>query len=129
MNLTSIHHIAIICSNYERSKKFYTEILKLQIVQEIYRKEKGSWKCDLKVGKTYQIELFSFSNPPTRTSRPEACGLRHLAFEVNDLDATVRELEAKGVVVEPIRNDETRGGKRFTFFLDPDNLPLEICEK
>jgi glyoxylase I family protein len=129
MILNRIHHIAILCSNYEQSKYFYTEILGLSVIREVYREERSSWKCDIELGGMYQIELFSFPDPPVRPSRPEACGLRHLAFEVDDLDAIVTELEAKGTHVEPIRYDNTRGGKRFTFIADPDGLPLEFCEK
>ncbi|RYH28329.1 VOC family protein [archaeon] len=123
-----IHHVAIICSNYERSKDFYVNILGLEIVKEIYRTERQSYKLDLSVGGVYQIELFSFQNPPARTSRPEAAGLRHLAFEVDDLDKVVAELNNKGVVTENIRVDGYTG-KRFTFFADPDDLPLEIYER
>ncbi|HNX59250.1 MAG TPA: VOC family protein [Spirochaetota bacterium] len=128
MRLERIHHIAIICSDYEASKYFYTAILGLKIVREVYREERRSWKCDLEVDGIYQVELFSFPDPPARQSRPEGCGLRHLAFEVDDLDSAVRELTEKGIIVEPIRKDETRGGKRVTFFPDPDGLPLELCE-
>lgn len=128
MHLQGIHHIAIICSNYNVSKKFYTETLGLQIIQEHFRAERNSYKLDLVVGDRYTIELFSFPNPPTRTSRPEACGLRHLAFEVCNLDDTVMELSLKGVAIEPIRIDEFTG-KRFTFFADPDGLPIELYEQ
>ncbi|MFT3932288.1 MAG: VOC family protein [Chitinophagaceae bacterium] len=126
--LNRIQHVAIICSDYVVSKKFYTETLGLPIVKETYRAERNSYKLDLKVGDVYQVELFSFPNPPARPSRPEACGLRHLAFEVNDIDAAVAALNEKGVITEPIRIDEITG-KRFTFFADPDNLPLELYEK
>ena len=126
--LKSIHHVAIICSDYNISKKFYTEILGLEIMAEHYRAERHSHKLDLKLGDHYVIELFSFPNPPERTSRPEAAGLRHLAFTVSDLDHTVQQLNDKGVTTEPIRVDEyTR--KHFTFFSDPDGLPLELYEK
>ena len=127
MLLQRVHHIAIICSNYPVSKKFYTETLGLRIVQEHFRSERHSYKLDLAMGDQYVIELFSFPNPPARTSKPEACGLRHLAFEVNDLDDVVRDLQKKGVVIEPIRVDEFTG-KRFTFFADPDELPIELYE-
>lgn len=123
-----IHHVAIICSDYKESKKFYTEILGFEILKEIYREERDSYKLDLKVGDTYQIELFSFPNPPERVNRPEARGLRHLAFEVDDIEEAVKYLAEKGVITEPVRIDETEG-KKFTFFKDPDNLPLEIYEK
>lgn len=126
MNLIkSIHHIAIICSDYEVSKKFYSEILGLEIIAEHYRTEKQSYKLDLKLDDHYVIELFSFPNPPKRTSRPEAVGLRHLAFTVSSIDEVVQHLNEKGVTTEPIRVDEYTG-KRFTFFFDPDGLPLEL---
>lgn len=127
MQIRRIHHIAIICSNYPQSKDFYVNLLGFTIIQETYRKERDSYKLDLRVGECDQIELFSFPNPPQRPSTPEACGLRHLSFEVENLDATVSQLEAKGIAVEPIRLDELTG-KRFTFFKDPDHLPLEIYE-
>jgi glyoxylase I family protein len=127
MQTTDLHHVAIICSDYERSKKFYTEILELPIIQETFREARNSYKLDLKVGNKAQIELFSFPNPPKRVSHPEACGLRHLAFVVDDIDATVAKLQSKGIQVEKIRIDELTG-KRFTFFSDPDGLPLEIYE-
>ncbi|HEY9672261.1 MAG TPA: VOC family protein [Waterburya sp.] len=123
-----IHHVAIICSDYERSKHFYVNVLGLPIIAETYRKERKSYKLDLQVGETARIELFSFPNPPQRPSTPEACGLRHLAFEVNDIDESVAQLQAKGIAVEDIRVDEITG-KKFTFFKDPDNLPLELYEK
>lgn len=125
--MKNIHHIAIICSDYERSKHFYTEILGFSVIQETFRAERNSYKLDLRVGDRDQIELFSFPNPAERPSRPEACGLRHLAFAVADLDETVAQLQSCGVAIEPIRLDELTG-KRFTFFQDPDKLPLEIYE-
>jgi len=125
--LQQIHHIAIICSNYAVSKQFYTETLGLTIVQETYRAERESYKLDLKVGDQYQIELFSFPSPPARPGWPEACGLRHLAFSVDDLDTSIAHLQQKGVATEPVRVDELTG-KRFTFFQDPDGLPLELYE-
>ncbi|KAB8332331.1 VOC family protein [Scytonema tolypothrichoides VB-61278] len=127
MKTTGIHHVAIICSDYERSKKFYTELLGFSIIHETYRAQRNSYKLDLKVGENHQIELFSFPNPPERSSNPEACGLRHLAFEVDDIEQMVSYLELKGVEVEDIRIDEITG-KKFTFFKDPDNLPLEIYQ-
>ncbi|RKR82356.1 glyoxylase I family protein [Mucilaginibacter gracilis] len=126
--LSRIHHISIICSDYAVSKHFYTVILSLEIVREVYREARQSYKLDLMVGDQYQIELFSFPHPPARPSKPEALGLRHLAFEVDDVAATVKYLEQQGVVVEPIRIDEFTG-KQFTFFTDPDGLPLELVEK
>lgn len=128
MKLNKIHHIAIICSDYPKSKHFYTEILGLEIIQEVYREARDSYKLDLKLNDNYVIELFSFPNPPARPSRPEALGLRHLAFEVDDVAAAAAELNAKGIQTEPIRVDEYTG-KRFTFFADPDDLPLEFYEK
>ncbi len=127
MKTTGIHHIAIICSDYERSKRFYVEVLGFSIIEETFRAQRNSYKLDLRVGNNQQIELFSFPNPPKRINNPEACGLRHLAFEVEDIEQTVLELKSKGVEVENIRIDEITG-KRFTFFKDPDNLPLEIYE-
>ena len=127
MNLTSVHHVAIICSDYSLSKNFYTDILGLEVIREVYRAERDSYKLDLAVNGSYVIELFSFPHPPARVSRPEACGLRHLAFSVTDLDAVVAELISKGVVVELVRVDEYTG-RRFTFFADPDNLPIELYE-
>ncbi len=128
LRINSIHHVAIICSDYSASKHFYTEILGFKILAEVYREARESYKLDLIVGDTYQIELFSFPNPPLRVSKPEACGLRHLAFEVFNLAECVESLKSNGVAVEPIRVDEFTG-KRFTFFADPDNLPLELYEK
>ncbi len=128
MLLNRIHHVAIICSDYGRSKHFYTEILGLKIVREVYRAERQSYKLDLAVGDNYQIELFSFPDPPARPSRPEARGLRHLAFEVDHLEANIRHLAAHGVATEPVRVDEWTG-KRFTFLADPDGLPVELYEK
>lgn len=128
LNLSAIHHVAIICSDYETSKHFYTEIVGLTVLGEIYRAERQSYKLDLAVNGHYQIELFSFPDPPPRPSRPEALGLRHLAFAVGDLDAAVTHLNAKGVVTEPVRVDE-HTGRRFTFFADPDGLPLELYEE
>lgn len=127
MLINKIHHVAIICSDYRRSRAFYTEILGLPIIQETYREERDSYKLDLQAGANSRIELFSFPDPPVRPSRPEAQGLRHLAFEMSDIDAAVAELRGKNVEVEQIRVDEITG-KRFTFFSDPDNLPLELYE-
>jgi glyoxylase I family protein len=126
--LKGVHHIAIICSNYSISKKFYTEVLKLEILKETYREERKSYKLDLALNGNYIIELFSFENQPERTSRPEANGLRHLAFSVENLDAATQELQSKTIQTEPIRVDPSTG-KRFTFFEDPDKLPLELYEE
>ena len=125
--MRAIHHIAIICSDYARSRAFYRDILQLPVIREVWRAERQSWKCDLDAGNA-QIELFSFPDPPARTSRPEACGLRHLAFTVANIDAEVARLDAAGVACEPIRVDEYTG-QRFTFFTDPDGLPLELYEQ
>lgn len=125
--IKQVHHIAIICSNYERSKRFYTQVLGFSIVQEVYREARQSYKLDLAINGLYQIELFSFPAPPSRPSHPESCGLRHLAFAVTDIDAAVQWLHTCLVVPEPIRVDECTG-KRFTFFADPDGLPLELYE-
>lgn len=125
--ISAVHHIAIICADYERSKAFYTQVLGLQIVREVYREERRSWKLDLALNGHYIIELFSFPDPPPRPSRPEAQGLRHLAFTVQDIEKTVATLQQEGVVTEPIRVDPYTG-KRFTFFTDPDGLPLELYE-
>ena len=122
-----IHHIAIICSDYEKSKDFYVKKLGFTILAEVYRAERKSYKLDLAVNSLYQIELFSFENPPARPSRPEAQGLRHLAFEVDDIELEIGRLSDQGIVTEPIRIDEFTG-KRFTFFADPDGLPLELYE-
>jgi len=123
-----IHHVAIICSDYARSKRFYVEILGFKIVREEYREDRRSFKLDLRIEDQYQLELFSFPNPPSRPSSPEACGLRHIAFEVEDVKDTSRRLNDLGVTVEPIRVDEATN-KFFTFFRDPDGLPIEIYER
>jgi len=127
MNLIRLHHAAIIASDYPRSKAFYTDVLGLRIIAETYREARDSWKLDLELPDGTQIELFSFPHPPKRPSYPEACGLRHLAFTVADAVEAVTLLESKGVTVEPVRTDELTG-KRFTFFADPDGLPLELYE-
>ncbi|TCC89069.1 VOC family protein [Pedobacter frigiditerrae] len=123
-----IHHIAIICTNYEVSKDFYVNKLGFEVLAEVYRAERKSYKLDLAVSGLYQIELFSFENPAARPSRPEAAGLRHLAFEVDDVAKVSEMLNEKGVETEAIRIDEFTG-KQFTFFTDPDGLPLEIYER
>ncbi|MBC7568201.1 MAG: VOC family protein [Spirosoma sp.] len=127
LNLQAVHHIAIICADYERSKRFYVDILGLTVLNEVYRAERQSYKLDLALNGQYVIELFSFPDPPRRPSRPEALGLRHLAFTLPDLDAAVAHLAVRGVMTEPIRTDQ-HTGKRFTFFADPDGLPLELYE-
>ncbi|MGD6778565.1 SMU1112c/YaeR family gloxylase I-like metalloprotein [Sutcliffiella horikoshii] len=127
MNLTGIHHIAIICSDYKISKEFYVNLMGFPIFSEVYRKERESYKLDLALPDGTQLELFSFPNAPTRPSYPEAKGLRHLAFQTTDMEAAVEELEEKGVEVEPLRIDEFTN-RRFTFFSDPDGLPIELYE-
>ncbi len=126
MNLKKIHHVAIIASDYKKSKDFYVNLLGLKIIREVYREERDSYKLDLEIGDS-QIELFSFKNSPKRPSYPEACGLRHLAFEVENIEDQVRELKEKGIKVEEIRIDEFTG-RKFTFFSDPDDLPIELYE-
>ncbi|WP_191600593.1 VOC family protein [Marinomonas algicola] len=123
-----IHHVAIICSDYEVSKHFYTQILQLEVIAENYREARQSYKLDLRLPDGGQIELFSFVNPPKRPSTPEAQGLRHLAFVVESVEKTTSYLQEKGVEVEVIRTDEFTG-KLFTFFQDPDGLPLELYEE
>ncbi|KQR18285.1 MULTISPECIES: SMU1112c/YaeR family gloxylase I-like metalloprotein [Xanthomonas] len=127
MRLAGIHHVAIIAGDYPRSKQFYCQILGLRVLAEHYRQARDSWKLDLALPDGGQIELFSFPNAPLRPSRPEARGLRHLAFRVEDLDSAVAHLNAHGVITENIRIDEYTG-RRFTFFADPDDLPLELYE-
>jgi glyoxylase I family protein len=128
ITLNKIHHTAIICSDYQKSKHFYSQILGLEILQEIYREERQSYKLDLALNGNYVIELFSFPNPPKRVSGPEAAGLRHLAFEVNDIQETRNYLIAQGCIAEEIRTDEFTS-KKFFFISDPDNTPIEFYEK
>ncbi|MFE3029667.1 VOC family protein [Nocardia tengchongensis] len=128
MQLLRIHHVAIIAADYGKSKAFYTEILGLRILAENYRAERHSYKLDLALPDGSQIELFSFPEPPPRPSRPEAAGLRHLAFAVPDVEQALAELRGRGVAVEEVRVDEYTG-KRFAFFFDPDGLPLELYEE
>ena len=125
--LRGVHHIAIIGSDYARSRRLYVDVLGLPVLHEVYREARDSWKCDLDAGNA-RIELFSFPAPPPRPSRPEACGLRHLSFVVGDIDAEVARLATHDVACEPIRVDEYTG-QRFTFFSDPDGLPLELYEE
>ena len=127
LSLRSLHHIAIICSDYNKSKYFYTEVLGFAIEQEIYRAERDSYKLDLSLNGEYLVELFSFPSPPPRPSRPESTGLRHIAFAVTDIKQSVEELKKHGVICEPIRVDEFTN-KQFTFFSDPDGLPIELYE-
>ena len=128
MQLQAIHHVALICSDYAASRAFYVDLLGLRVVAEHYREARQSWKLDLALPAGGQLELFSFPTPPARPSRPEACGLRHLSFAVSDVAAAKRYLEERGVAVEDIRVDEYTQ-KRFTFFADPDGLPLELYEQ
>jgi len=128
LHINKVHHTAIICSDYPASKRFYTEILGFKVLNEIYREDRQSYKLDLSLNGCYTIELFSFPDPPKRVSRPEATGLRHIAFEVNDLDGSVALLQGKKINFEPIRLDPYTG-KHFTFIMDPDGLPIELYEK
>ena len=127
LGIQSLHHIAIICSDYEKSKRFYTEILGFQVKNEVYREERQSFKLDLSLNGHYLIELFSFPNPPNRLSRPESTGLRHIAFGVNNIEESCLFLKDNQIDTEDIRIDEYTG-KKFTFFSDPDNLPIELYE-
>lgn len=127
LRIDAVHHVAIICSNYDKSRDFYTRILGLAVIGEHYREERQSWKCDLAINGSYTIELFSFNNPPARPTQPEACGLRHLAFSTRDIDGSIAWLRANGVDPEPVRIDPYTK-KKFTFFKDPDDLPLELYE-
>ncbi|MDR0534698.1 MAG: VOC family protein [Verrucomicrobiales bacterium] len=124
----ALHHIAVICSDYEKSKKFYTQILGLTVIRETFRAERNSYKLDLALNGQYLIELFSFPNPPPRPTQPEARGLRHLAFAVGDLEKSVKSLIDNKISVESVRMDEFTG-KKFTFFSDPDGLPIELYER
>ena len=127
ITIKRLHHIAIICKDYEKSKHFYTEILGFKIEQEVYRQERKSYKLDLSINGIYTIELFSFPNPPNRQTRPEAAGLRHLAFEVENIKNCIQILNNNNIETEPMRIDEFTK-KKFTFFNDPDNLPIELYE-
>lgn len=128
IHLNKIHHVSIICSDYAVSKAFYTDILGLKVMQEIYRSERDSHKLDLSLNGQYVLELFSFPTPPARLSYPEACGLRHLAFEVDDIEGTKAYLKTHGYNPEAIRKDE-HTHKRFMFMQDPDGLPIEFYER
>lgn len=127
LHLNKVHHIAIICSDYQRSLDFYTRILGIRVLAEHYRESRQSYKTDLALDDEYVVELFSFPSPPPRVTHPEAAGLRHLAFEVDDIAETIQELDALGVSHEQVRTDEYTG-KRFFFFQDPDGLPIEVYE-
>lgn len=128
MKLNRVHHIAIICSDYERSKAFYTHVLGCKVENEYYQEERNSYKTDLSLHGEYVIELFSFLNPPKRLSYPEAAGMRHLAFEVEGLEQAIKELDDLQIAHEKIRIDPYTG-KRFVFLNDPDDLPIELYEK
>lgn len=127
MKLNSVHHIAIIVSNIEKAREFYIKKLGFEVIRENYRKERDDWKLDLRVDEHTELEIFAEKNPPKRVNRPEACGLRHLAFRVVSVEETVKELDEIGIECEPIRTD-TYTGEKMTFFFDPDGLPLEIHE-
>ena len=127
MKLNSVHHIAIIVSDIEKAREFYIKKLGFEAIREIYRKERDDWKLDLRVDEHTELEIFAEKNPPKRVNRPEACGLRHLAFRVESVEETVKELDEIGIECEPIRTD-TYTGEKMTFFFDPDGLPLEIHE-
>lgn len=127
MKLNSVHHIAIIVSDVERAREFYIKKLGFEVIRENYRKERDDWKLDLRVDEHTELEIFAEKNPPKRVNRPEACGLRHLAFRVESVEETVKELAEMGIECEPIRTDNFTG-KKMTFFFDPDGLPLEIHE-
>ncbi|UZX56062.1 VOC family protein [Yersinia ruckeri] len=127
LGIRQIHHIAIIGSNYQASKNFYCDVLGFTLLSEVYRQERDSWKADLALNGHYTIELFSFPEPAPRPSRPEACGLRHLAFQVDDIELSIQQLKSAGVTCEPLRLDPYTHS-RFTFFQDPDGLPLELYE-
>ena len=127
MNRSSIHHIAIIVSDYQAAKRFSVQKLGFEVIRENYRPERRDWKLDLRVNAGTELEIFAEENPPQRVSRPEACGLRHLAFHVENIEAEVKALAEQGIECEPIRMDEYTG-KKMTFFFDPDGLPLELHE-
>jgi glyoxylase I family protein len=128
LKLNRVHHVSIICSDYKKSKAFYTEVLGLEVIRETYREKRHSYKLDLALNGVYIVELFSFPTPPERVSQPEATGLRHLAFEVDDVAEAIEALKKRNINAEPIRIDETTG-KQFTFINDPDDLPVELYQK
>ncbi|MFP8967973.1 VOC family protein [Pokkaliibacter sp. CJK22405] len=128
LQLAGIHHVALICSDYQRSKAFYTGILGFEVIAEVFREERNSWKLDLALNGQYLLELFTFPGAPHRPSWPEAQGLRHLAFAVEDIEAAAQALATAGIEAEPVRIDP-HTGKRFLFFSDPDNLPLELYQR
>jgi glyoxylase I family protein len=127
VRINRIHHIAIIATDYEKSKAFYTSVLGFELQSEVFRAERDSWMGNLALHGTYILELFSFPSPPARSSGPESVGLRHLAFEVDDVEASLAELASKGVRCEELRVDP-HTGKRMAFFFDPDGQPLELYQ-
>lgn len=128
IGINKVHHVSIICSDYKTSKSFYTDILGFKVKNEVFRHDRDSYKLDLTLNDHYILELFSFPDPPKRITRPEAAGLRHLAFEVDNIEESIQYLEQKKIPAEPVRVDEMTK-KRFTFFKDPDDLPIELYEK
>lgn len=128
ISITRMHHIAILCSDYEKSKSFYTQVLGFEVINEVYRQERQSYKLDLSLNGQYLIELFSFPEPPSRLTQPEATGLRHIAFEVEDVQACYDHLKQLGVKIESVRVDQYTQ-KKFVFLFDPDNLPIELYQK
>lgn len=120
-----IHHVALISADYPRAKRFYTEVLEAEVIEETWREARQSYKLDLRLPGGARLELFSFPSPPPRPSYPEACGLRHLALSVTDIDSAVATLTSRGVECEEIRIDELTG-QRYTFFSDPDGTPIEL---
>jgi len=127
IHIKRMHHIAVICSDYERSKRFYTHVLGFKMDAEVYRDKRRSFKADLSLNGHYLIELFSFPDPPKRSTNPEATGLRHIAFEVEDVEEVVKILATEHIIAEAVRVDEFTG-KKFTFIADPDGLPVEFYE-
>lgn len=127
MKLSSIHHIAIIVSDIEKAREFYVQKLGFEVIRENYRAERGDWKLDLRVDEHTELEIFAEKSSPQRVNRPEACGLRHLAFRVESVEETVKELKSLGIECEPVRFD-TYTKDKMTFFHDPDGLPIEIHE-
>lgn len=126
MNLTTVHHVAIIVSDYQKSRAFYVDLLGFEVIRENYREDRGDYKLDLKLG-DMELEIFGIKDAPKRPSYPEACGLRHLAFKVEHIEETVAELQGLGIETKPVRID-TFTGEKMTFFFDPDGLPLELHE-
>ncbi|MBO0432580.1 VOC family protein [Enterococcus sp. DIV0660C] len=126
MNLSTIHHVAIIVSDYQKSREFYVEKLGFEVIRENYRADRDDYKLDLRLGET-ELEIFGIASAPARSNYPEACGLRHLAFKVDRIEQVIAELQEMGIETEPLRTD-TFTGEKMTFFFDPDGLPLELHE-